>query len=61
MILSLVLTIDIPDGIVFDKNDKDQVIWFLEDVLVPKNLQLYSTEIEDNVGVIKSIKDITEL
>ena len=61
MILSLVLTIDIPDGIIFDKDDKDQVIWFLEDVLVPKNLQLYSTEIEDNVGVIKSIKDITEL
>jgi hypothetical protein len=61
MILSLNLTIDIPDGIVFDKNDKDQVIWFLEDVLVPKNLQLYSTEIEDNVGVIKYIKDIIEL
>ena len=61
MILSFQLTIDIPDGIIFDKDDKDQVIWFLEDVLVPKNLQLYSTEIEDNVGVIKSIKDITEL
>jgi len=61
MILSLVITIDIPDGIIFDKYDKDQVIWFLEDVLVPKNLQLYSSEIEDNVGVIKSIKDITEI
>lgn len=61
MILSLNLTIDIPDGIVFDKNDKDQVIWFLEDVLVPKNLQLYSTEVEDNIGVITSIKDIIEL
>jgi hypothetical protein len=61
MILSLNLTIDIPDGIVFDKNDKDQVIWFLEDVLVPKNLQLYSSEIEDNVGIITSIKDIIEI
>lgn len=61
MILSLNLTIDIPDGIIFDKDNKDQVIWFLEDVLVPKNLQLYSTELEDNVGVIKSIKDIIEL
>ena len=61
MKLSMNLVIDIPDGIIFDKDNKDQVIWFLEDVLVPKNLQLYSTEIEDNVGVIKSIKDITEI
>lgn len=61
MTLQFQLVIDIPDGIIFDKCDKDQVIWFLEDVLVPKNLQLYSTEIEDNVGVIISIKDIIEI
>ncbi len=61
MTLSFQLVIDIPDGIIFDKDNKDQVIWFLEDVLVPKNLQLYSSELEDNVGVIKSIKDIIEL
>jgi len=61
MILSLVLTIDIPNGIIFDKDNKDQVIWFLEDVLVPRNLQLYSTEIEDNVGVITKITDIIEI
>lgn len=61
MTLQFQLVIDIPNGIIFDKCDKDQVIWFLEDVLVPKNLQLYSTEIEDNVGVITKITDIIEL
>ena len=61
MILQFQLVIDIPDGIIFDKNNKDQVIWFLEDVLVPKNLQLYSTEIGDSVGVIKTITEITEI
>lgn len=61
MILTFQITLDIPDGIIFDKSDKDQVIWFLEDVLVPRNLQLYSTEIDTNVGTITKITEITEL
>lgn len=61
MTLQFQLVIDIPDGIIFDKCDKDQVIWFLEDVLVPKNLQLHSTEIEDAIGVITKLTDIIEI
>jgi len=61
MTLSFQLILDVPDGIIFDKDNKDQVIWFLEDVLVPKNLQLYSSELEDNVGVITKITNIIEL
>ena len=42
MKLSLTLLIDIPENSLFDKNNSEEVIKFLEDTLSPKNLKLKS-------------------
>ena len=59
MKLSLTLLIDIPENSLFDKNNSEEVIEFLEDTLSPKNLKLKSKN--RIIGTVESIKDITEL
>lgn len=61
MKLQLTIEVNIEDNTIFDKNKPDEVIWFLEKVLSSENLSLYSSELEDDIGIINKITDIIEI
>jgi hypothetical protein len=61
MNLNLNITIKIDEDKFFNKNNPDEVIYFLETILSPGNLNLRSKVLKRNIGEIVYIKDITEV
>jgi hypothetical protein len=61
MKLEMTITVEFDESNFFNKNIPDEVIYFLETVLVPKNVALKSKLLNRHIGKISSIRDIAEI
>jgi hypothetical protein len=61
MKIEVTLTIDIEEDKLFNKNNPDEVIYFLETIMSHSNLILRSKLTKRSIGNVVAIKDIIEV